>query len=670
MSNSDLRPMRGAIAVLLFMPLAAADFQLNLLITRETRGAVYPVNRWGNQCSGPMPPPPPPPLSPDEASGEAPPAPPLAPSCSCTGGAARRRTLIGAGAAAAGAAENAITPSNVVSLDTGAFFSGSGKFFSAFGGNASSEFFAENAYDGYALTYRDFAAGDGPTTLARYLQRARSLQPALPKAVVTNFNSTAETVLSPYIEPNGYTLVPLAGGRTLAVLAVADPTHLRATFPDYASRLTDFWPPVARALASLRRLPQPPDVIALLISAITVTSAEIAAAGGSSYTANIAKLNRLVDDAIGVDVRSPSNFSTSFGLRTSAPLSKSNSLRTHLSPHALHRPALASRVAQVVVMGLNLGGSLDLAPHVRRNHAGDDVLIVPAQGATHGETIENVTVTFSDSGLLRGALSSSDTISLDCTFSEDAATATRVAELYTIMDQTLGVTIGYIGRALDSHTSAVAGVADADGVVPAGCTTFTNGEIACGCRVAACLQGAFVADALQSMTGADMAIANGGAIKSTLSRPAGTDGYVPVSTGDLIEMLPFANEVCSTGPPPLALLHRASTSGPPPAVPLKSVHLRLSLVWIGGQDLDERPRAPPRPAERHLAPRPRRRAHEPQRALPAGVAHPRIRLVLQGGCPHPRASVHGRGRRAPRAQRHAHVHRRVQRLPTWWGGRL
>ena len=509
------------LRLLLIPALVAADFDLTLLVTREVRGAAYPVDRFGNQCNGPMPPPPPPPLLPDQESGEAPPAPPFAPTCSvrrlssnsgpgrlffcsrlpsiprmtqCTGGAARRRVLIGPGATATGAAARLSTPNNVVSLDCGAFFAGSGKFFAAFGGNASSEFFAESAYDAYSLTYRDFAAGSGPATLAGYLHRARSLQPALPRAVVTNFNSTGEEVLAPYLEPSGYTLVQLAGGRTLAVLALADPTHLRATYPEYADRLLDFWPAVARTLASLRRLPTPPDVIALLITAFPLTSADVAAAG-SADAANDAAIDRLVNDAIGVDI--------------------------------------------VILSGVEIATNL---PHLRRNHAGDEVLVVPSAGQTHGRAVENITATFSDAGLLRGAQAGAERIDLDCMYPEDVSTATRVAERYTEMDTTLGVTIGHVGRQLDSPRSAAPGVAAADGLAPSGCSSL-GAHVACGCRVAACLQGAFVADAIVSVTGADFGLINGGAIKATISSTPNSDGYVPVTTGDLIELLPFANEV-------------------------------------------------------------------------------------------------------------------------------
>ena len=44
--------------------------------------------------------------------------------------------------------------------------------------------------------------------------RERFGSPLLPKAVLTNFNSTGESTISHYIEPTGYTLIPLAGGKT------------------------------------------------------------------------------------------------------------------------------------------------------------------------------------------------------------------------------------------------------------------------------------------------------------------------------------------------------------------------------------------------------------------------------------------------------------------------
>jgi hypothetical protein len=366
--------------------------------------------------------------------------------------------------------------------------------------------------------------------LATYLSRTRARQPALPKAVLTNFNRTGDAILSPHVEPDGYTLIPLPDGRHLAVLGLADPTHLAATYPEYAARFTDFWPPVARTLATLRRLPQPPDVVALVISAFPLTNADVANAGSTS-AADERALQHLVHNAIGVDI---------FIISTSE-MSRSE-------------------------------------PHVRYNYAGDAVLVVPPAGSfTHGRLVANVSATFTDAGLLVPALSSASEISLDCHAPEHAHTAHRLATWHAHMDVRMGVTLGRI-MPLDSSTRAqttsAAPVGDAP--APEGCSRLAGGVV-CGCRVGACKQGSFVADALVHETGADFALINGGAIWSSITplmAGGGASARAAVSTGDLIELLPFGNEIIRlslTGAQIRAALtsgiSRLSTSGPTAASP-------------------------------------------------------------------------------------------------------
>ena len=107
----------------IFIGLAAAAFDVSLLLSREVRGASYPVNRWGTQCSN---------------------ATLTSSPCSCYGGAARRNTLT--------------AEAGVVTIDTGSHFSGSGLFFPIFQGNASAEMFAAGGFSGWSLSYHDFRA--------------------------------------------------------------------------------------------------------------------------------------------------------------------------------------------------------------------------------------------------------------------------------------------------------------------------------------------------------------------------------------------------------------------------------------------------------------------------------------------------------------------------------
>ena len=68
--------------------------------------------------------------------------------CSCVGGAARRSTAFTRRGA------------NVVALEAGGHFFGSGLFFDAFQGRAGAEFFVDSRYDAWCLSEDDFGAAD------------------------------------------------------------------------------------------------------------------------------------------------------------------------------------------------------------------------------------------------------------------------------------------------------------------------------------------------------------------------------------------------------------------------------------------------------------------------------------------------------------------------------
>ncbi|MAD24483.1 MAG: hypothetical protein CMO44_09965, partial [Verrucomicrobiales bacterium] len=441
-------PTRHIAALVSVLAVPAATYDVTFLVTREIRGAAAPTTSptRSQQCAASSP-------------------------CECFGGAARRRSYIGSG--------TTTDAGNVVALDTGAYFSGSGKFYSAFNGNASVEFFADSNYEAFGLTYRDFSAA-GADGLAAYLTRARALNPSLPPATITNFNASG-TALVEHVAP--YQLIDLSAGRTLAVLSLTDPTHLAVTSPDYAKRLSSYWRALVGTLATLRRLPQgAPDVIACIITAIPVSAADVAAAG-STTAAETAALHRLVDEAVGVDV---------------------------------------------FLLGIGDAGANQA--YIRRNWAGDDVLIVPARGLKYGTAIDNITASFTDSGLLIGASTAVNAIPLDCTAANDSTTQATLVSRLSEMDARLGESVGDLTEPLDSHTRAAPAPSDA-----AGCSRL-DGTAVCGCRVAACAQGAVLADSIVHAASADVGLVNAGGIRAGV-------GVGPVSTGSLIEMLPFNNEV-------------------------------------------------------------------------------------------------------------------------------
>eukprot|EP00966_Prymnesium_polylepis_P303662 7014596-Prymnesium_polylepis.1 len=97
---------------------ATGAFSINLRVTQGIQGASFLVDRWGTKCSG-------------DALNATP--------CSCFGGAARRHAFLAGG--------RETTSLDVVTLDAGEHFSGSGLFFPALRGNASGAFFAATHYD-------------------------------------------------------------------------------------------------------------------------------------------------------------------------------------------------------------------------------------------------------------------------------------------------------------------------------------------------------------------------------------------------------------------------------------------------------------------------------------------------------------------------------------------
>ena len=466
-----------------------ATFSVTFHVTREVRGAVYPVVTADRGVQCPMPP----------ASVYA--------DCACEGGLARRRELVGTGSQAG-------LNANTVSLDTGSFYSGSGTFYPAFS-NApaslayASEFLASALPEAYGLTYRDFVAGGaqghggagpGAAGLARYIELARQLDASLPKAVVTNLNLTAETTLSGFVEP--YTLIDLDGGKKLAVLSLTDPTHLHATLPDYAARLMEYRRSLTVALATLRRLATPPHVVVVMVTHMPITDAE-AAAAGSRAGAEAAAFARLVDEIIGVDVY-----------------------------------LLGAFDAGVAAVNATV--------HVRTNWVGDRVLVVPARGLSHGTAIDIVSTTFDADGLLVSG--SASATALDCNANVHAATAANVASKHAEATTLLSSGLLYMGTqhsllmgtSLDSSPTATTPPITACNPTDcprAGCLNLGTGR-SCGCRVDACRQGSLVADALRDWTSADAALLNAGAIGATYIY---SGQYI--AKGDLLQLLPYNDEI-------------------------------------------------------------------------------------------------------------------------------
>jgi hypothetical protein len=367
---------------------------------------------------------------------------------------------------------------------------GSGTFYAAFSGNASATLFADAGYAAFGLNFRDFTSG-GADGLARYLRRVRAARPSGPAATVSNLELPAGDPLAGLLAP--HTLVPLPGGRTLGVLSLTDPTHVTPNLPAYTGRFAPFDRALAVGLARLRRLAGgPPDVVAAVLTDVPSTAAEVAAAGSAS-AAKAAAVERLVDEAIGVDI---------------------------------------------FILGIGDAGVGEA--HVRTNWAGDDVLVVPQRGGLqYGAALDNISATFSDEGRLVGNASGAAVVSLDCTVPEHAATAAVLEAYHDASEAILGGAFGTLAVPVDSPIQAAAAPelnATSPDALPAGCIVTVGGQAVCGCRVSSCEQGALYADAMMHAAGADAAIVNAGGIRSGLASGS-------VTRGDLVQMLPFGNEV-------------------------------------------------------------------------------------------------------------------------------
>ena len=443
---------------------ATTSFSLDMMLTREVRGAAYPVNRWNTQCSA--------------ASLNATP-------CGCYGGHSRRlATLESAG-------------SNVVKLDLGGYASGSGLFFPAFRGEASSKFLADSGYDAIALNYRDFTAGvnstepTGGAWLASYLDTARTLDQTLPPAVVTNIDLTNDPYLTAATptranpNPAGHiapwALIPMANGKTLALLSLLDPTHLYPLSPSYANRIFSYDRALASALARLRRLEGgPPDAIALAVSDVPLGPLpngfhDLLARHHTTDATNAqyAELHALVYEAIGVDV---------------------------------------------VMLGIPQPTEAQV-PHTLTNWANDEVLMVRGiSSSSHGKYIDRVSTRLDNDGHLLRNTSSVVNIQLDCTAPTDQIASNDLHAFHERMSASLGLTRGYLQQPLDFPLRA--GPQEVNhtwGTCPR--LGVEQDTIVCGCRVSECPQGAFAADALQWGGNADIGLVNGGSIRATV--PAG-----------------------------------------------------------------------------------------------------------------------------------------------------
>ena len=511
----------SVLAVLAIAASDASDFSLKLLFTGELRGAMYPVDKRQNECSA-------------GRYNETP--------CECFGGAARRH------AAFAAARDSPDSPESVVLLETGSSFSGAGDFYPAFRGNATARYIAAAGYSAFGLAWRDL--GRAPTgELAAFIERMRTLDPAMPAAVLSNLDpaklgpastlvpaavTSRETRMARgHVAP--FALVPITGNRTLAVLQFANWMHLvpgrsrtltsalaaHARGPhgqcfgaqaDYARALLPYDQAMPRALENLRRLPGgPPDVIVAVIGGYDLDTEPCVEEPPSVCTlqgsgSSLTEPERLVQQAGGLgaarEAKALELVRRSAGIHvvlfTDVPWGGSHSVDEVIT--------VENYVGETVLVFFEADGS------------DEDATARPLKlGRAYGEIVvdmgrrEAVPVVLNHSFVTR---------SMDCTAPEDPDVRAQLesdkvaAETHPSLSQIRGT----LAAPFEAPLGTVYPLPE--GQPKGGCVKLPRADpnvLFCSCRVAQCPQGALIADAWAEAAEADVAVINGGAIRGNFS---------------------------------------------------------------------------------------------------------------------------------------------------------
>ena len=172
-----------------------------------------------------------------------------------------------------------------------------------------------------------------------------------------------------------------------------------------------------------------------------------------------------------------------------------------------------------------------------------------------GRAVEVVAARFDADGLLVREGSSVTDVELTCDVRPHAATNAALLAFHAQMEEALGQPEGYLTSAWPGEkvekdeAGALAECARAPAVKLPG-----SGHPVCGCRVSQCEVGGLAADAIRHIAQADVGLLNGGSIRAGL--PAGA-----ISRKNVLQMLPFLNEVAILRDVPGSVLRAALTNG-------------------------------------------------------------------------------------------------------------
>ncbi|KAJ8609833.1 hypothetical protein CTAYLR_008111 [Chrysophaeum taylorii] len=454
--------------VLLLSCLGAQAYDIEVVVSSAVRGAHYPIAQNGSECSL-------------EAYERSP--------CECDGGAARR-----AGAIAARREEALLEGKDaVVAIDLGGWFFGSGLFYPTFGDAAANELYRSLNFEARCLNPRDFAAGvtaDEPTggkALAEHLARTGSV------AVVSNLDLTDD----PYLNSSHvrkFSVFTVFDDVRMGVYHMIDGFELERVSPHYAARVIGYERAVSFTLSEMLLSVGVPDILAIAVSSISDATLE-----GIVARADDDMLFSVDDDYLR-DQQITYSFALNFFL-----------------PDVIF---------------------LDGTSEIGRSYAEEDrfqtfenwalnkVGFAVTDSRPRGVTLMNTTMSFNSVGQYQPDTSSRGVIELNCEAPEDASIREELDDLKATVDQTLADHVlghaGYLASTLDATQL----IQDAD------CTTLLTSETPlCGCEVAECQAGDFVADALMWYADADVAFVTAGALGASLGNGA-------VTKADIINLVP------------------------------------------------------------------------------------------------------------------------------------
>ncbi|KAJ8609948.1 hypothetical protein CTAYLR_008075 [Chrysophaeum taylorii] len=453
---------------LLLLCLGARAYDIEVVVSSAVRGAHYPIAQNGSECSL-------------EAYERSP--------CECDGGVARRAAAIAA------RREEALLEGKdaVVAFDMGGWFFGSGLFHPTFGDAAANELYRSLNFQARGLNPRDFAAGvtaDEPTggkALAEHLASTGSV------AIASNLDLTDD----PYLNTSHvrkFSVFTLFDDVRMGVYHMIDGFELENVSPHYAARTIGYERAVSFALSEMTVSVGIPDVHVIMVSSISDATLEGIVARADDDTLFF------VDDDYLRDQQITYSFALNFVL-----------------PDLIFLDG-TSEIGQSYAEEDRL--------QTFENWALNKVGFAVTDSRPRGVALMNMTMSFNSVGQYQPDTSSRGVIELNCESPEDTSIREELDDLKATVDQTLAdPVLGHVGY-LTSTLDATQLIQDAD------CTTLLTSETPlCGCEVAECQAGDFVADALRWYADADVAFVAAGALGASLGNGA-------VTKADIINLVP------------------------------------------------------------------------------------------------------------------------------------